>query len=333
MFNFVRRRLVHAVLFSVCSAAVVTAPSIAAHASGPTVFVPSAKVSGNNATFPLHEGRGPTGEQVWFVVIEASNSSAADRWNVEVVNKLENVRGGAQTGRLVNRKLTFEGSVDFTPVRSVQGSATGFPPVAASPGSIGDAKYSPIVRLGDGSVINAPQVANAHGVHDKVVAIDYVKRTVTLALTDGFARGDAVIYLSTDSSASDVAALEGATWAPRLKAAPAPGDDSTASGRSSLAAFVNGPTGSANPQRQGVNSALLGEGDPLNVLAWTPNQGRYSPLWDVHLTQWNRSSDARRITSFDDVEDLAEDGAVTGVGGESWRANDVVVNCPIIAMI
>jgi hypothetical protein len=332
MHHFFRRRFAQFALVSLGCAAVAI-PSATASASGLNVFVPSAKVSGRTATLPLHEGRGPSGHQVWFVVIEASNSATADKWNVEVVNKLANVGGAAQSGRLVNRQLTFEGSVDFKPVRSVQGSATGFPPLAANPGSIGDAEYSPVVRLADGSVINAPQVANTSGVHDKVVAIDYSKRTVTLALTDGFARGDAVIYLSTDASAPDVAALEGATWAPRLKAAPSPGDDSTDSGRASLAAFVNGPTGAANPQRQGVNSALLGEGDPLNVLAWTPNQGRYSPLWDVHLTQWKQPSNARRITRFADTEDLAKEGAVTGVGGGTWGANDVVVNCPIIAQV
>ncbi|MDH5288860.1 MAG: hypothetical protein OEY41_02565, partial [Acidimicrobiia bacterium] len=119
---------------------------------------------------------------------------------------------------------------------------------------------------------------------------------VTLALTDGFSRGDAVVYLSTDVSDHDVAALEGSTWASLLQQAPKAGDDSTASGRASLAAFVNGPTGADNPERQGVNSALLGDGDPLNVLAWTPNQGRYSPLWDVHITQWGVDRTPERIT-------------------------------------
>ena len=31
--------------------------------------------------------------------------------------------------------------------------------------------------------------------------------------------------------------------------------------------------------------AVVG-GSPLNVLAWSPNQGRYSPLWDAHLAAW-----------------------------------------------
>jgi hypothetical protein len=158
-------------------------------------------------------------------------------------------------------------------------------------------------------VINAPQVANSTGVHDKVVSIAADRKTVRLQLTDGFARKNAVRYLSTDASAEAPAALEGSTFAPRLAQAPRPGDDSTDSGRAGLVAFVNGPTGPT--QRQGINSALLGQGDPLNVLAWLPNQGRYSPLWDVHLTAWAAGRTPRVITEFAAVEDLADDRSVS----------------------
>lgn len=66
------------------------------------------------------------------------------------------------------------------------------------------------------------------------------------------------------------AALENVTFAPALDAAPTLGDDSTASARASLAAFTNGQAGTANPQRQGLNSAILDGQDPLNVLRWNP---------------------------------------------------------------
>jgi hypothetical protein len=68
------------------------------------------------------------------------------------------------------------------------------------------------------------------------------------------------------------------------------------------------------------------------VLAWLPGQGRYSSLWDVHLTQWAPGRTPTRVTRFADVEDLAEDGSVTGPGGAPWAANDVIVNCPILAL-
>ena len=91
-----------------------------------------------------------------------------------------------------------------------------------------------------------------------------------------------------------------------------------------------GPTGDP-AKRQGINSALLGEGDPLNVLAWRPGQGRYSPLWDVHLTAWTAGATPTRQTRFADVEDLADAGRVTAPDGTPWGASGVVVNCPIIA--
>jgi hypothetical protein len=315
------------------AAGLVIQPALAS-ADGSTVFVPSATVSGSTVTLPLRHGRTTAGVAFDYIVIEASSGSAANQFNVNVINKLANVGTAAQSGRLVNGTLEVEAGVDFAPMRRVVGTpGTGFPPRVATPGSRGLAGYSPLVRLPDGSVINAPQVANASGQHDKIISISSDRSRVTLQLTDGFSRKNAVRYLSTESSAEGPAALEGSTFAPRLAQAPRPGDDSTASGRASLAAFVNGPTAASGQPRQGLNSALLGEGDPFNVLAWMPNQGRYSPLWDVHLTEWAPGQTPRRITEFAAVEDLARDGAVTGVGGSGWAANDIIVNCPIIALL
>ncbi len=322
------KRLLALVALAVLPLAI-SAPSASA-SGGSGTFVPSATVSGTTATFPVYQGRTTAGATFSYIVIEASTSSSADRFNVNQINKLANVGDGAQRGRLDNGVLVVDAGVDFSPARIVTGTpGTGFPPVAAQPGSVGAPGYSPLVRLPDGSVINAPQIANATGRHDKVISL--TGTTVKLALTRGFARGEAVRYLSTDASAEGPAALEGSTYAPRLARTPRAGDDSTNSGRAGLVAFINGPTGAANV-RQGINSALLGEGDPLNVLAWLPNQGRYSPLWDVHLTAWAAGNTPVRVTRFADVEDLAEDGAVTAPDGSPWAANDIVVNCPIIAL-
>ncbi|MFL6165447.1 MAG: hypothetical protein ACJ710_04120 [Ornithinibacter sp.] len=331
-----RSRLVAATALAAAAAAtaVLAGPASPAQASGRTVFVPGVSVSadGDTATFPLRTGRTTDGRAVEFVVIEASTSAAADRFDVNVVNKLRNAGTAAvQRVTLDRGAVVFPATVDFTPSRVVAPTpGTGWPPVVATPGSRGEAGYSPLIRLPDGSVLNAPQIGNGTGLHDKVVSIDRTSRTVTLRLTDGFSRGKAVVYLSTDATAEGPAALEGATYAPRLDAAPRAGDDSTASARAGLAAFINGPTG--NPAtRQGINSALLGEGDPLNVLAWLPGQGRYSPLWDVHLTAWAPGATPTRQTRFADVEDLAAAGKVTAPDGSPWGASHVIVDCPIIA--
>src|SRR3954454_12940738 len=334
MRTFVRTTLAAAAIAATAAAVTAAPPAVASSGSG-KVSAQGFVVNGETATFPLRAGRTTDGRDFWYIAIEASDSSSASTFGVRVVNKLENAAGtgAVQPGRLVGGVLVTPGYVDFTPEHVVAGTpATGFPPVTANPGSVADASYSPLVQLPNGEVVNAPVVADATGRHDKVVSLDTAARTVTLRLTHGFARGNAVRYLSTDATDPGVAALEGSTFVARLAKAPSAGDDSTQSARATLAGFVNGPTGAANPQRQGINSALLGEGDPLNVLAWLPGQGRYSSLWDVHLTQWAPGRSPARVTSIADVEDLAESGAVTGPGGAPWAANDIIVNCPILAL-
>jgi hypothetical protein len=310
------------------------APAHLATADDLRVFPPSATISAaDTVTLPLHEGR-RDGETIWFVALDASGASASKAWGVNRADKLDHARGTAAVQRVTvdaAGRIVFPASVDFRPERVVVPSpGTGFPPLGADPGSVGENGYSPLIQLPDGSILNAPHVANGSGVHDKVVAIDLVRRQVRLATSDGFAGGKLVHYVSTDASDAAVAALEGATFAPLLTASPRAGDDSSASARASLAAFTNGPTGDPST-RQGLNSALLGEGDPLNVLAWTPNQGRYSPLWDVHVTAWTPENRPVRVTSFGDVLGHAAHGRVTAPDGSTWHAQDVIVNCPIIA--
>ncbi len=98
---------------------------------------------------------------------------------------------------------------------------------------------------------------------------------------------------------------------------------------------MNGQTGADNPQRQGLNSAILDGLSPLNVLAWNPSQGRYSPLWDVHLTAWTAQAMARglnvRQMDFGDVLGLAEHGLVTALDGSPFAASGFIVDCPIIS--
>jgi len=313
-----------ALALTALSVAAVDAP---AHAAGNgTVFVRSAvEHADRTVTLPAHRGEA-AGQSFWYVVLDASTSKAADRFGVNRSNKLANVGTAAQRGHFVGGVLVVGAGVDFGPDRDVLGGV---------PGSVGDDGYSPLVRLPDGTVIDAPQIANATGLHDKVVTLSTATGKVTLRETEGRSRGNVVHYVSTDASKAGPAALEGSTLAPRLDAAPTPGDDSTHSARAGLVAFTNGQTGADNPQRQGIASALADGLDPLNVLAWEPQQGRYSPLWDVHLTEWTPAAKAAgrdlRQSRFADVEDLARAGLVTAPGGGTWGASDVIVICPIIS--
>ena len=299
------------------------------------VFVPGAVISGHAVTLPLREGRSH-GQPVWYIVTEATSSAGAASWNADRADKLANARGTAAVQQVTldaQGRIVFPATVDFSPTRVITPSATGFPPVAAAPGAVGEPGYSPLVELPDGTVLNAPQLANASGRADKVIALDTVAQTVTYQLTDGFSRTNAVVYISTESSDPGAAAIEDVTYAPALNAAPFVDGDGTDSARASLAAFTNGPTGTTNPQRQGLNSALLGEGDPLNVLAWLPNQGRYSPLWDVHLSQWAPGQSPVRQTEFAAVADLAAAGKVIGFPNGPWGPSGFIVNCPIVAQV
>jgi hypothetical protein len=312
-------------------------PCMARADSGRTLFIESAvEHPDGTATFPLYRGTSH-GRTVFYVLLDSSNDADAQAKGLNRSSKLANARGTAavQKVSVSGGIVDFPATVDFSPARQVAPSALGFPPAVANPGAVGEAGYSPLIQLPDGTVENAPQVANDSGQADKVVDIDVAAMTVTLRETDGFQGGKAVRYVSTDASDPAAAALEDATFAPALNAAPFLDGDGTDSARASLAAFVNGQTGANNPQRQGLNSALLDGLSPLNVLRWNPSQGRYSPLWDVHLAAWSASAVASgrnlRQTDYGDVIGLAHHETVTAPGGATFAASGFIVVCPIVS--
>jgi hypothetical protein len=329
-----RQLLTGLAALAIAATGIAVTSSPASAKNGGRVFVPSAVVNADHTvTLPLHRGRSGS-QTVWFIVTEASDSGHADTWQSSVAQKLSNAKGTAAVQKVTvdaDGTVVFPKTVDFSPTHVIVPGPTGFPPNAAAPGAVGETGYSPLIQLPDGAVLNAPQLVNSSGRADKVVAVDTAARTVRYRLTDGFARGNAVVYISTESSDPGAAAIEDVTYAPALNAAPFAGGDGTDSARASLAAITNGQTGAANPQRQGLNSALLGDGDPLNVLAWQPNQGRYSPLWDVHFTQWAPGQTPVRQTEFAKIADLARQGKVTGFPSGAWGASGFIVDCPIIA--
>ena len=314
---------------------------------GRTLFLASAgeNPGADEVILPLHVGRRKdSGESIFFVLFESSDGNDAARRGINRSAKLVHVRDTAAVMRVTldGDTIVFPASVDFAHAPAVQGNPdTGFPPLSFQAGPLGEDAYSPLIQLPNGTILNAPHVMNNSGRHPKVLDTGTAsgRLTVTLQETLGFAGGKRVRYVSTDASDPLASALERSTLAPRLAIAPFAGGDGSDSARASLAAFLNGQTGVANPERQGINSALLGEGDPLNVLAWTPNQGRYSPLWDVHPAVWDASEVAAnrntRQTDFGDVLNLAREGRVAGPDGLRFgpfpTPGGVIVNCPIIS--
>lgn len=317
-----------------------------AEAGGDEVFLDSAVAVDRRegtVTLPLLEGR-HDGEVVWYVVTESSNKKDARRRGVSHAEKLSNALGtsAVQRGRWNRGRLTFTGTVDFSPERVVVPGPQGFPPAEARAGAVGDSDYSPLVTTDGRTVLNASQVENASGVHDAVVDIDHRKKRVTLDTLNGFYEGNQVQYLHQEASVELVAALEGSTWTPNLDAAPGLASfDRDTSARAAIIPVVNGPLGRANPQRQGLQSAVLGQGDPLNITQVVPGDNDYSPIWDVTPAVWTdravQTGQRVRLRDHDDVADLVDDGLVTSGGAgpaneslEGLRALPGISNCPVV---
>lgn len=309
-------------------------------------------------TVPLLQGRMKDGRPVWYVMTDTSDKTIAARRGLNHSPKLGNAltAGGMRIAtRRRDGTLVFEsGTVDFAPARAVMpGDAPNpFPPKIAEPGSIGDQDYTPLLRVKGESnaVYNAPivafgvegkQISFCSGnpdyrlVHDRVVKICPEKRTVTLVLTQGFSGGRAVLYTSTDSSDRGVAAMEAATFAPRLREASPQDGYGEHSQVEPIFVVINGPRGTRNPQRQGLESALTDGGGPLNVLGAIPTLGGgYSPLWSVNLGQWTAdaaSGERRvRVTDMSKAMELARQGLITGPGGKTFGPIKVIVNCPVV---
>lgn len=341
---------------------------------GPLTLLKSGPIDfdAGTITLPLYKGVvQATHETIYYVLTDTSDPSIAAELGLNFSSKLKfaNVlpnggslgtaaRAARQAHTVGGLSLAFEaGTVDFSPELAVTPGAPPdyFPPAAYHAGSVGDDAYTPIVYVADqGVVYNAPAVAygvsdsdidfcdgnpDYSKVHDKVVAICPREGTVTLALTSGFSFGKPVLYLSTDASDALPAALEQATVAPGLHALDVGGDDGAFSAVERLFSFANGPINvvpdSVNPQRQGLNSALRGEGGPLNVLGGIPHVATdYSPLWDFNLAVWTEDAIAKgyrsRLNEEFAILGFVQRGFLTGPGGAPFGSTGIIVNCPIV---
>src|SRR5256886_2134217 len=256
------------------------------------VEVPAGSPRGT-ITLPLFKGavKTPSGlKPAWYVILDAGNQAEAEHLGVNFSKKLPNAGDAARpaTRRSDGTFLFESGVVDFSPNRVVVPGSEDqpFPPKTAQPGSVGDADYSPLVRV-DGIVYDAPIVAAAVEdadinfpsgkpdyalVHDQVIAIDPAHRTVTLSLINGFSFGKPVLYISTESSDPTVSAIEGNTFAPRMRKLEVGIDDISRSAVERIFIATNGASegGCKNPQRQGLSAALLDGHRPNNTFGGIP---------------------------------------------------------------
>ncbi len=310
-------------------------------------------------TIPLYRGQMEDGRNVWYVLTDTTDEGNANALGLLHAAKLTY----ADTGRAVRSatleqdlSVTFEsGTVDFSPERVLEPGEgdNAFPPEVAEPGAVGDADYSPLMRLENagGHIYNASIVAfdvepgdisfcegdvDYDLVHDKVLAICPEEQTVTLELVPGISFSRPILYMSLEASDPMVATIEGVTLAPGLEDVRTGFDDGAFSAVERLFVTANGPTGTDNPQRQGLNSALMGEGrGPLNLFGGVPTIALdYSPLWDLNLGVWTDEAieagyRSRMIDEFQYLA-MAQEGYITGPDGAAFGSIGAIVNCPVV---
>ena len=312
-------------------------------------------------TLPLFKGAvsTPSGlKPAWYIILDAGDQAEAERLGVNFSKKLHNAGDAARTAtRRADGTFLFDsGVVDFRPNREVVAGSKDkpFPPSVAQPGSVGDADYSPLVLV-DGIIYDAPVVAAAvddvfinfpngnpnYGlVHDQVVAIDPANRTVTLSLINGYSFGKPVFYISTESSDPTVSAIEGNTFAPRLRRIETGVDDINRSAVERIFIATNGASegGCQNPQRQGLGAALLDGHRPNNTFGGIPTTATdYSPVWDANVYEWTEEAIEKGyrglLTEEFRILKLARDGYITGPGGAPYGSFGPVIVCGVAARL
>ena len=213
---------------------------------GPVQLLRSGKLDRKRGTIrlPLYLGHMRDGRNVWYIFTDTTDRDNAEALGLNHSAKLvySQVGGAVRSAELDRRAgLVFdEGTVDFNPGRALIAGPRfkPFPPAVARPGSVADARYTPLVRITNagGHIYNAPVIAfgstadqiracrgkvNRGLVHDRVVKICPAGNgggTVTIKLTTIFSVGRPAQYMSMEASDPMVATLDRATHAPALNA-------------------------------------------------------------------------------------------------------------------
>ena len=328
---------------------------------GPVQLLNSGVVDAKHGTItlPLYKGRlAGTNKPIWYILTDVDNSDVAAELGLNFSAKLTFASQAARTGNLdANGDIVFDkGTVNFAPKRNIVPGPAGaeFPPKSFTPGSVGDANYSPFVRIVNAAnvIYNAPMVAfdvdasqinfpNGHvdysKIHDQVVAIDPINMTVTLNLINGFSFGRPVWYISMDASIPLAAAIEHNTFAPLMAKLLLGHDDSFASPVERIFLATNGPeSGSCNnPLRQGLSADLADGFRPNNVLGGIPTVALdYSPAWDAQLYTWTNDAIDRgfrgQLREEFQILTFVQDGLITGPGGAAFGSSGFAINCPVV---
>ena len=323
---------------------------------GPYQLLQSGQVNTDKGTItlPLYKGYMKNGRvPVWYILTDVDDAQVATLLGLNFSAKLTNAGPGARTANFDDTgTLIFDaGAVDFSPKRILQaGSPSAFPPAISQPGSVGDANYSPLVRVlnAGGIIYNAPIIAygvqdseisfpngnvDYTKVHDQVLAIDPNAQTVTLQLINGFSFGRPLWYISLDASTQLVAGIEGNTYAPLMQQLVTGKDDSFSSPVERIFIATNGAMDCANPQRQGLDATITDGFRPNNTFGGIPTIATdYSPMWNGQLYEWTPDAVSKgyrqQLREEFQILTYVDDGLLTGPNGAPFGDSMFIINCP-----
>src|SRR5450432_3563384 len=137
--------------------------SMASASVGRTQFV-KGEVSADESTIklPLYQGKLADGKSVWYILTDASDEAAAAKWGINYSPALAGAAGLTRSATADSKGVWVfdKGTVDFSPELAITPGAapTPFPPASVTPGSVGDADYTPLVTV-DNVIYNAPILA------------------------------------------------------------------------------------------------------------------------------------------------------------------------------
>jgi hypothetical protein len=259
--------------------------AIQVNLSNETVRLP---IYPGDAPDPNHPGQT---EQVWYLLLDASDQGLAHDLGVNYAPKLANIgiscpacvqtvtqdNPSPQANPFGPAVIHFAGAPDFSPTRVAVPGPTGFPLKSLQPGAVAGPGYSPFIRIAGSDVVyNAPIIATGDAPYDVVHHTNTEDRVLRIHVggpsapgqfseswadvlfVKGFDAGEPIVYLSTDAGQPLTAVLERSTYVPALNDASFNGgDDFLGSARERLFGFINGQTGANNPQAQGFQHLVL----------------------------------------------------------------------------
>ncbi|CAL2085448.1 hypothetical protein [Tenacibaculum sp. 190524A02b] len=330
--------------------------------------------AGPTVRLPMFQGWETTANglrKCYYVITEASDELMAKKLGVIFAPRMAASigSGGEQRAYFTKKgRLVFEGSVDFSPKRSLvpsgeNGLLLGFPPAEVNAGAVADANWSSYVVLPSGVVINAQMVANATGIHDRIPNpagngqaqeddlnnpnLGIGQASVVMQLLDGWHDNRPYYFhIVTDTSDPGPATIELGVFAPRLANLPTFG---VFPGGSMLpfSPTANGRTVDTDGFGvQGLNAASLSERqvqDPTNTFPIDPSNQEYAPMWDAHITEFTIPENERPILrSFDQINELLAAGTLIPFRGNAnatpldnslsnlLTATGAIINCPVV---